>query len=174
MKNKCVALALIALVAGVGTSADQKKEEKKGMWKLLIPELQQMVQPGQSIPKQSRIESFSHGIALSGDEKNPVAQMKPSFQDIHLVRMTDAATPLLLQAIAAKRVFKEISLDFAGPTANIRLDLENAVLSSVQFGGSLFSDSGPMDQISLSFEKMKVSYADKTFQSSTVLNNKNP
>lgn len=76
---------------------------------------------------------------------------------------TDKATPKLLEAATKGKVFSKVVIE--APLANrssratyYRYELTNVRVSSYQTGGSAAGNTVPMEQISLNYEKIKVSY----------------
>jgi type VI secretion system secreted protein Hcp len=85
---------------------------------------------------------------------------KASFQDLHVVKPVDKASPKLVEACASGQHIKEVVLT-CRRSGKKRLEflsykLSNVVITSYQVGGS--APEGPTDQVSLNFGKIEMEY----------------
>lgn len=109
------------------------------------------------------IESFSWGLnqtAAQGGGGGGAG--KVSVQDFHFVANTGIQSPPLLVATATGARFQKAMLTLRKPGERqpeyLKVQLEEVLVSSYQVGGSSGAD-GPIDQFSLSFQRIQVSVA---------------
>lgn len=112
----------------------------------------------------------------SSSEKSKRSHSSATFGDIVLVKEVDASTPKLQEAIAKGTYFPEVQIDFTSDTSEdrripyLQWELKNARITSYSFSGSA-GDVVPVDQISLNFEEIKVTYTKidpRTGEASTI------
>jgi type VI secretion system secreted protein Hcp len=112
------------------------------------------------------IESFSWGANQTGSfaHGGGGGAGKVSMQDFHFVMVTNKASPLLFQACASGKHIKEATLTVrkAGDKQQeyLKIKFNDLLVSSYQTGGH-GSTALPVDQVSLNFAKINVSYADQ-------------
>lgn len=110
------------------------------------------------------LESFSWGETNSGTAGHGggAGSGKVQPQDFHIVKRVDKASPKLFISCATGEHFKKAVLVArkAGKEQQeyLKLTFEDLIVSSYQLGGSAGSDVVPMDQVSLNFAKLEVSY----------------
>ena len=114
--------------------------------------------------KEIELESFSWGETNSGTAGHGggAGAGKVAPQDFHIVKRVDKASPKLFVACATGEHFKKAVLIVrkAGKEQQeyLKLTFEDLIVSSYQLGGAASSDVVPMDQVSLNFAKLEVSY----------------
>jgi type VI secretion system secreted protein Hcp len=98
------------------------------------------------------VRSFS----LAAESHGP---NKPSFRDLAITKWVDRATPALLTACAAGKPLRRVVLTVVrkgdGTTRLVSYELENVIVTSVGHGSA--SDR-PTEEVTLSFERIRVSY----------------
>jgi type VI secretion system secreted protein Hcp len=110
------------------------------------------------------LESFSWGETNSGTAGHGggAGSGKVQPQDFHIVKRVDKASPKLFVACATGEHFKKAVLVArkAGKEQQeyLKLSFEDLIVSSYQLGGAAQSDVVPMDQVSLNFARLEVSY----------------
>ena len=121
--------------------------------------------------KWIEIQSFSWGMSQTSSHGagGGGGTGKVSVQDFHFVAHTGVQSPPLLVATGTGEHFKKavLSVSDASTSADgvkgaaIKIELENVLVSSYQFGGTQGSDDGrPADQFSLNFTKIEMLVAD--------------
>jgi type VI secretion system secreted protein Hcp len=111
------------------------------------------------------LESFSWGLTQSGSMAygGGGGAGKASFQDFHFVMKVSKASPKLFLAAASGQHIPKATLTCrrAGTDQQeyLIVTMSDLLVSSFQAGGSGNSDVLPVDQISLNFAKIEVSYA---------------
>jgi type VI secretion system secreted protein Hcp len=114
--------------------------------------------------KEIDIESFSWGETQSGTagEGSGQGAGRAVSQDLHFTKKVDKATPNLMLACATGKhlKFATLSARKAGGKQEDYLifKLEDALVSSYQVGGSGGSDIVPLEQVSINFAKIALTY----------------
>jgi type VI secretion system secreted protein Hcp len=114
--------------------------------------------------KEIELESFSWGETNTGTAGHGggAGAGKVSPQDFHIVKRVDKASPKLFISCATGEHFTKAVLIArkAGKEQQeyLKLTFEDLIVSSYQLGGAAQSDVVPMDQVSLNFAKLEVSY----------------
>ena len=127
--------------------------------------------PGESTDDKHKgeieVESFSWGETQSGTSGHGGGggAGKVSPQDFHFVKKLDKASPVLYIACTTGIQYKSAILTArkagGGQQEYLKLTMEDVLVSSYQVGGSGNSDVVPMDQVSLNFAKLEVSYKEQ-------------
>jgi type VI secretion system secreted protein Hcp len=112
------------------------------------------------------VESFSWGQTQSGTSGHGsgagAGKVQP--QDFNFVKKLDKASPVLMIACATGQHFKSAILTVrkAGGQQQeyLKVTMEDVMISSYQVGGSAAS-TVPMDQLSLNFAKLEMSYKEQ-------------
>ena len=110
------------------------------------------------------LESFSWGQSQSGTSGRGggagAGKVQP--QDFSFVKRLDKASPVLLIGCATGKHFKSAVLTArkAGGEQQdyLKITMEDVLISSYQVGGSSHSEVVPMDQVTLNFAKLEMSY----------------
>jgi type VI secretion system secreted protein Hcp len=87
------------------------------------------------------------------------------FGDIVTVKEVDASTPKLQEAIADGTVFPRVEIQLTSSDGGrqqpyLMWELKNVRISSYSINGSADGNSIPVEEISLNFEEIKVTYSD--------------
>ena len=127
--------------------------------------------PGESTDDKHKgeidVESFSWGETQSGTSGHGGGggAGKVSAQDFHFVKKMDKASPVLMIGCATGTHYKTAILTArkagGGQQEYLKITMEEVLISSYQTGGSGSSDVVPMDQISLNFAKLEISYKEQ-------------
>lgn len=132
----------------------------------------------------SEIQSFNQSIAAPSANQDPASQRRagrPVFEDILVVKRVDKTSPKIAEAVATGKVFPKVEIHHTAPTASgarstyYVYELKNVQVTSYNIGTTGQSDitpsglplvkSGgpsdlPMEQITLNFEEIKVTYTE--------------
>lgn len=117
--------------------------------------------------KWIELESWSWGAsnAVSGHGTGGHGAGKVHVQDLHFVMKINQASPKIMLACAGGDHIKEAKLACVkaggAQLEYLKFDLADVYITSYQTGGSGHSDIVPTDQVSLSFAKIKVEYAEQ-------------
>ena len=112
------------------------------------------------------IESFSFGVTQAGTAARGggAGAGKASFQDLHIVKKADKASPNLMLKCAIGEHIKEATLTVrkAGGEQQeyYKIKLSDLLVSSFQNTGS-GDDSIPMESVSLNFAKVEFEYKEQ-------------
>ncbi|PWT92716.1 MAG: type VI secretion system tube protein Hcp [Blastocatellia bacterium] len=111
------------------------------------------------------VESFSWGATNPHDRSSRAGGLgagRVQFQDLHVTKLVDSASPLLALACAAGDHIKEANLTVRKQGGEqqeyLKIKLTDVLISSYQSGGSEGSHSVPVDQFSLNFAKILFEY----------------
>lgn len=148
------------------------KTSKKN-WKLNFPDLQSFAETGHRLPADSEILSFSHALTVQRDygpteDFAKINTAKVINQDISIVRMFDACSPVLMKAMISKHLFKRVLLSLEEPQSIIHYELNDVLITSFRPGGSVHitTEPRPLEEIGLFFASAKVTYSDAKHKSS--------
>lgn len=116
---------------------------------------------------QIELESFSWGETQSGTAGRGggagAGKVQPT--DFSFVKKVDKSSPVLLIGCATGQHFKNAVLTArkagGGQQDYLKITMEDVLISSYQTGGSAHSDVVPMDQVSLNFAKLEMSYKEQ-------------
>lgn len=127
--------------------------------------------PGESTDDKHKdwiqIVSYSFGETQSQSATRTTAggaaAQRVAMQDFKFTKITDKASPMLFLACANGRFIKEVKLEVSRAGGDklkfLEIKLENVVVSSfVNLGNSGSALSVPMEEISLNFGKIKITY----------------
>ncbi len=88
------------------------------------------------------------------------------FEDIVVVKELDKASPKLAEAVCKGEVFPKVEIHLTRSYTNTGLvtyytyELNNVLIVGYRIGGSGYSENIPTEEISLSFEEIKVTYTE--------------
>lgn len=111
--------------------------------------------------------SWSWGMSQSGTSSSGGGggAGKVSIQDFSFTKESDKTSTKLMQACASGSHFQKVVIDFV-VTDNkdpenryMQYELTNVLVTSFQTGGSAGGDDRPTEQVTLNFEKIKVTYS---------------
>lgn len=110
------------------------------------------------------VDSFQFGVGVgvtTASTNQERATGKASFSEVTVTRVSDSATPQLLQKLAAGQVFKgDTVISFVREDGNALLKLIVVTLTDVILSSVSLSSGGdlPSESISLNYAKIKVDY----------------
>jgi len=113
------------------------------------------------------LESFSWGQQQSGTSGRGggAGAGKVMANDFNFVKKVDKASPNLLIGCATGQHYKTAVLTArkagGGQQDYFKVTMEDVLVSSYQVGGSAHGDVVPMDQVSLNFAKLEMSYKEQ-------------
>ncbi len=114
----------------------------------------------------SELESFSQAIHKPGGSATGATRRRGDviMKDLTYSKELDKSSPKIAEAIAKGKVFLKVEIhltrDAGGERVTYyRYELKNVLVTSYSVGGSS-SDSVPVEQISLNFEEIKVTYTE--------------
>ena len=109
----------------------------------------------------SDLGSFSQAISRgqSGETRRGGSV---DFEDILLVKELDKASPKLAEACATGKVFPTIEIHVARPgtPTYYAYELKNVMVTSYSISGTSSVDDVPEEQVTLSYEEIKVTYTE--------------
>ena len=105
-------------------------------------------------------QTISRESSTSGSSR---ARSSAVFEDIVLTKQLDKSSPKIQEAIATGKVYPsvefELAADYGGSRAvYLKYELKNVMVTSYSISGS--ADEVPIEQISLNFEEIKVTYTE--------------
>ncbi len=106
--------------------------------------------------------SFSQGQSLPAGSAGSPQRGNVVFEDIVVIKELDKASPKLAEAVCKGNVFPrvEIHLTNTDLVTYYTYELENVLIVGYRIGGSGYSEHIPTEEISLSFEEIKVTYTE--------------
>jgi len=109
--------------------------------------------------------SFSHGFSKPQDASGAVWRRGDAIvDDLVFTKELDKASPKIAEGLLKGRVYPKVEIHLTGTFGGARktylaYELKNVWITSYAISGSGNSDSVPMEEISLSFEEIKMSYS---------------
>ena len=118
--------------------------------------------------KWSDIQSFSQGMHQPGASATGAARRRGDviLDALHVSKELDKASPKLAEAVCKGKVFPKVEIHLTGSTSDsgrttyYAYELKNVLVSSYNIGGSGQSEQVPMEDFSLNFEEIKVTYTE--------------
>ncbi len=114
------------------------------------------------------ILSFSQGQSVPEGATGPTRRRGDVvFEDIVVVKELDKASPKLAEAVCQGKVFPKVEIHLtasytdAGRATYYAYELRNVLILSYHIGGSGQGEDVPTEEISLSFEEIKVTYTER-------------
>ncbi len=108
--------------------------------------------------------SFSQGQILPAGSAGSPQRGNVVFEDIVVVKELDKASPKLAEAVCKGTVFPRVEIHLtytdAGNVTYYAYELKNVQIVSYRIGGSGYSEHVPTEELSLSFEEIKVTYTE--------------
>ncbi len=110
--------------------------------------------------------SFSQGQSLPDGSIGLRQRGNVVFEDIVVIKELDKASPKLAEAVCNGNVFPRVEIHLtttytvAGNVTYYAYELKNVQIVSYRIGGSGYSEHIPTEEISLSFEEIKVTYTE--------------
>jgi len=116
----------------------------------------------------SDILSFAQPIHQPGGAKTGATRRRGDvvLEDIVVVKELDKASPKLAEAVCKGKVFPKVDLQVtasytdAGRVTYYAYELKNVMVTSYNVSGSGQSDEMPVEELSLNFEEIKVTYTE--------------
>ena len=110
------------------------------------------------------IESFSQGQSRS-DGVGPRGSGHVIFTDITIAKELDKSSPKIAEAVANGKHFSQVDLELTRSTDSGRVtyyayELTNVLVTSYSISGSGQSEDVPVENFSLNFEEIKVTYTE--------------
>ena len=109
--------------------------------------------------------SFSQGQSLpDGGAGTTRQRANVVFEDIVVVKELDKASPKLAEAVCKGTVFPKVEIhltrSYTGLVTYYAYELKNVLIVGYRIGGSGYSEHVPTEELSLSFEEIKVAYTE--------------
>lgn len=110
--------------------------------------------------------SFSHGFSKPQDPNASRRRGDVIVEDFVLLHEIDKASPKIAEAVLKGTVFPKVEIHLtasytdAGRVTYLAYELKNVSINSYAISGSGNSEFVPTEEISLSFEEIKVTYTD--------------
>jgi len=108
--------------------------------------------------------SFSQGQSSPEGSAGSRQRGNVVFEDIVVIKELDKASPKLAEAVCNGNVFPKVEIhltrSYAGLVTYYTYELKNVQIVGYRIGGSSYSEYIPTEEISLSFEEIKVTYTE--------------
>jgi type VI secretion system secreted protein Hcp len=119
------------------------------------------------------IDSFSISAQGAGSQSSGAGAGKVSVQSFSITKTLDKSSPLLFQAAATGKHFKDAVLSFARKAGGkeetyLKFDFENVLISSVQDGAS--GGGQPTEQVTFAFQKVEESFIEPNGKTGATVN----
>ncbi len=116
----------------------------------------------------SDIASFSQGLHQPGGAATGATRRRGDviMDDIAVSKELDKASPKISEAVCKGKVFPKVEIQLtasytdAGRVTYYAYELKNVLVTSYNIGGSGQSEDVPMEDFSLNFEEIKVTYTE--------------
>jgi type VI secretion system secreted protein Hcp len=116
----------------------------------------------------SDLASFGQAIHQPGGASTGPTRRRGDviLDDITCSKEMDKASPKIAEAVCKGKVFPKVEIELtasytdAGRVTYYRYELKNVLVTSYNVGGSGQSDDVPMEDFSLNFEEVKVTYTE--------------
>jgi len=118
--------------------------------------------------KWIEVDSFSWGVSQSGSVAGGSGggAGKVSFQDLHITKPTDKSSAALFQKCATGQHFQKCQLyvrkaggDASGASSVfLKIEMDDVLVSSVEFEGAAQGDDRPSEDVTLNFTKIFYEY----------------
>jgi type VI secretion system secreted protein Hcp len=118
--------------------------------------------------KWIEVDSFSWGASQTGTSASGGGggAGKVSFQDLHITKKTDTSSAALFQKCASGEHFQKCQLyvrkaggDASGASSVfLKIELDDVLVSGVQFEGATQGDDRPAEDVTLNFAKILYEY----------------
>ena len=107
----------------------------------------------------------AHSMQLA-DTDSIRGKPSPLFDDIRIVKIIDKASPKLAEAVCMGSVFPTVEIHVtasdlgSGRSTYLAYELGNVLATSYAFGGAAQSEDVPCEEVTLSFEEIKMTYTE--------------
>lgn len=116
----------------------------------------------------SDLMSFGQGIRQPGSAATGPTRRRGDviLDDIHCNKELDKASPKIAEAVCKGTIYPTVEIDMTASTSDAgretyyRYELTNVMVTSYNVSGSGQSDEVPIEDISLNFEEIKVTYTE--------------
>jgi type VI secretion system secreted protein Hcp len=116
----------------------------------------------------SDLGSFSQGISQPGSSATGATRRRGDvvLDDVTCTKELDKSSPKLAEAVCKGKVFPKVEIHVtasttdAGRVTYYAYDLTNVMITSYNISGSGQSEDVPMEDFSLNFEEIKVTYTE--------------
>jgi type VI secretion system secreted protein Hcp len=116
----------------------------------------------------SDVASFSQGLTQPGGSATGPTRRRGDVivEDIVVNKELDKASPKIAEAVCLGRVFPKVNIDLtasytdAGRVTYYAYELKNVLVTSYTVAGSGQSEEVPMEDFTLNFEELKVTYTE--------------
>ena len=116
----------------------------------------------------SDILSFQQGLHQPGSGATGPTRRRGDVivEDLHVTKELDKASPKIAESICKGKVFPKVEIDVtasftdSGRVTYYRYELTNVLVTSYNVGGSGQAEDVPMEDFSLNFEEIKVTYSE--------------
>lgn len=120
----------------------------------------------------SDLASFSQGIMQPGSGATGAARRRGDvvLEDLHCTKELDKSSPKIAESVCKGKVFPKVeihmtaSITDAGRVTYYAYELKNVLVTSYNVSGSGQSEEVPMENFSLNFEEIKVTYTETDAQ----------
>ena len=104
--------------------------------------------------------SISHSITRNADSSATARSTgAASFSDLSVTKELDKSSPKLAEAISTGRVIPKVVFDLTSSSGTyLKYELKNVMITSYSMSGS--ADDVPMEELSLNFEEIKMTYTE--------------
>ncbi|MBZ0136413.1 MAG: type VI secretion system tube protein Hcp [Planctomycetes bacterium] len=153
-------------------------DEVKKSWIMRIQGLDRFARSGDNVRDKCDIMSFSHGIYA--DPPMSGSPRRVQLYDVSIVRETDAATPLLMRLCQTGDTLQQVTVEMRAEKDGKEIyrlvyELLNARISRLHPGGGIHGpDYRPVEDIGLSFEKLRIHVKEGEQQGSAELTPTSP
>ncbi len=118
--------------------------------------------------KWSRIESFGQGMTQPGGGATGATRRRGSviMDDIAVSKEMDKASPKIAEALCTGKVFPKVEIhlvaNYGGEDRQTyyAYELKNVLVTGYNVGGSAQAEDVPMEDFTLNFEEIKVTYTE--------------
>ena len=120
---------------------------------------------GESIDKDhkgwSDLLSFSESATSKDDSSTARTKGETTLQDMVVVKALDKSSPKLAESILMGKVYPKVEIHFASSdrVTYYAYELTNVMVTSYSVSGDV--DEVPMEEFSLNFEEIKVTYTER-------------
>jgi len=116
----------------------------------------------------SDIASFGQAVVQPGGGATGATRRRGDviMEDIHCSKELDKASPKIAEAVCKGKVFPKVEIELTasytdtGRVTYYRYELKNTLVTSYNISGSGQSEDVPMEDFSLNFEEIKVTYTE--------------
>jgi type VI secretion system secreted protein Hcp len=116
----------------------------------------------------SDVTTFSQGLMRPGSSATGATRRRGDVvvEDIHVTKELDKASPKIAERVCTGNVFPKVEIHLtasytdAGRVTYYAYELKNVLVTNYNISGSGQSEDVPMEDFSLNFEELKVTYTE--------------